>query len=472
MRFTSNDKSVKENSLHVTLQNRFGLLMLAWPIFLDQFLKVVLVNVDTLMLSGYSDQAVAAVGVSSQIILVTTFIYGCIGIGSQIMIAQLVGAKNMKRIQDVISAALCLATWFGLVLSLVFLFASKWMLSLLGSSGTFLDYAQTFLVGVGSITLFVCLQSTIVAILRSYGYVKYAVLVPIIINLLNLFGNYLLIYGNLGFPKLGVTGVVISTTVSNVIGFVLAIILLKQLLGYRLRCKELLFGKKQEMKNILNIGIPSSGETFSYNASMLLVTVMVTFLGETELTTKIYVQNITQFVTLFSISIGGATQILIGFLIGAGDQTAAYKRAFKNLRIGLVFTAVSSTLLFLLSDPLMRLFTENQSIITLSKSIFLLTIILEIVRTINIIIIGSLNAALDVRFPVYVAIVVMWFISIPLTYFFGLHTSLGLKGIWLGLIADEGIRSALMLYRWSSGVWKRKSLVHVSPKNLSEIDRG
>ena len=68
--------------------------MLAWPIFLDQLLKVVLINVDTFMLNSYSDQAVAAVGVSSQIILVTTFLYGCIGIGAQILIAQLSGAKS------------------------------------------------------------------------------------------------------------------------------------------------------------------------------------------------------------------------------------------------------------------------------------------------------------------------------------------------------------------------------------------
>jgi Na+-driven multidrug efflux pump len=105
--------------------------------------------------------------------------------------------------------------------------------------------------------------------------------------------------------------------------------------------------------------------------------------------------------------------------------------------------------------------------ITLSKSIFLLTIILEQVRTINIIVIGSLNAAVDVRYPVYVALVLMWFICIPLTYFLGFHTPLGLVGVWLWLIADEGIRSILMLYRWNSGVWRSKGLVSVI---LSKID--
>ncbi len=462
-----NNPAVKGNHLQSTLRNRFGLLMLAWPIFLDQLLKVVLVNVDTLMLSGYSNQAVAAVGVSSQIILVTTFLYGCIGIGAQIMIAQLAGAQNTKRIQDVISASLCLAAWFGLLLSLVFLFGSKLILSLLGSADYLLADAQIFLVGVGSISIFVCLQSTIVAILRSYGHVKYAVLVPIIINLLNLCGNYLLIYGKFGFPQLGVRGVVISTIFSNLFGLGLAILLLQHLLGFQIRLKELLFGNSKEMKSILKIGIPSSGENFSYNASMLLVTVMVTFMGAMELTTKIYVQNITQFVTLFSISIGGATQILIGFLIGAGEQDVAYKSGYKNLRVGLIFTAVISTLFYLLSDWLMGLFTDNQIIITLTKSIFLLTIVLEIVRTINIIIIGCLNAAVDVRFPVYVAIVVMWFICLPLTYFLGFYTSLGLIGIWLGLITDEAIRSVFMLYRWRSGVWKSKGLLGTEPRSAN-----
>ena len=438
------------------MKSRFGLLMLAWPIFLDQFLKVVLVNVDTLMLSRYSDQAVAAVGVSSQIILVTTFLYGCIGLGAQIMIAQLSGAKRTKRIQDVISSALSLAIWFGLIISLVFLLGSNWILSLIGSADYLLADAYTFLVGAGSISIFVCIQSTIVAILRSYGYVKYAVLVPIVINLLNLIGNYLFIFGNFGFPRLGVLGVVLSYIISNIMGLALAIFLLQHLLDYRIQFKNFLFSHNSERKNILKIGIPSSGEALSYNASMFLVTVMVTFLGEMELTTKIYVQNITQFVTLFSIAIGGATQIMVGYLIGAGEPEQSYKSAYKNLRLGMIFTAIFSLLIYLSSDSVMGIFTENESIISLAKYVFLLTIILELLRTINIIIIGSLNAAIDVRYPVYVALVVMWFISIPLSYFLGLHTSLGLIGIWIGLIADEGIRSILMLYRWNSGIWKRK----------------
>ena len=192
----------KEANLSLLLKNRFGLLMLAWPIFLDQLLKVVLINVDTFMLSSYSDQAVAAVGVSSQIILVTTFLYGCIGIGAQILIAQLSGAKSTGRIREVISSALCLATWFGLAISLGFVLGSNWILSLIGSADYLLTDATTFLVGAGSISVFVCIQSTIVAILRSYGFVKYAVIVPIVINLLNLVGNYLFIFGNFGFPRM------------------------------------------------------------------------------------------------------------------------------------------------------------------------------------------------------------------------------------------------------------------------------
>ena len=108
---------------------------------------------------------------------------------------------------------------------------------------------------------------------------------------------------------MGVSGVVLSYIISNVIGLVFAIVLLQHLLDYRIRFKDLLLGNNKEMKNILNIGIPSSGEALSYNASMFLVTIMVTFLGEMELTTKVYVQNIAQFVTLFSLAIGGATQM-------------------------------------------------------------------------------------------------------------------------------------------------------------------
>lgn len=106
----------------------------------------------------------------------------------------------------------------------------------------------------------------------------------------------------------------------------------------------------------------------------------------------------------------------------------------------------------------MQLFTGNQEIIALTKRLFLFSIFLELGRATNIIVISSLNATGDVRFPFICGIIVMWIVSLPFSYLLGVYAGLGLVGVWLAYIIDEGLRAVLMFRRWRSRVWTTKSM--------------
>jgi Na+-driven multidrug efflux pump len=105
------------------------------------------------------------------------------------------------------------------------------------------------------------------------------------------------------------------------------------------------------------------------------------------------------------------------------------------------------------------MFTDDPDIISVGAGIFLLSIVLEPGRTFNMVVINSLRAAGDARFPVLMGVCSMWGVSVPLAYLLGVHWGVGLLGVWIAFAVDEWLRGILMLLRWRSRVWEKKALV-------------
>jgi putative MATE family efflux protein len=297
------------------------------------------------------------------------------------------------------------------------------------------------------------------AIIRSYGYTKDAMYITIGMNVLNVIGNYLFIFGPFGIPVLGVEGVAYSTTVSRLLGFIVLMIVLFKRVPGALPFKRLLKIPMKHLKDLLKIGIPSAGEHLSYNGSQMVITYFIAILGTEALTTKVYAQNLMMFIFLFSVAISQGTQILIGHMVGAQRIEEAYQRCIKSLKIAIIISLFMAILFSFVSTPLMKIFTSNEEIIYLGSLLIYMTIILEPGRSFNLVVINALRATGDVKFPVYMGILSMWGVSVTLSYILGIHFGLGLIGIWISFIADEWLRGIIMLRRWKSRVWIRKTFI-------------
>jgi len=283
--------------------------------------------------------------------------------------------------------------------------------------------------------------------------------VTIVMNIFNVIGNFFVIFGPFGFPVLGVAGVAYSTAISRLLGFIALIFLLIKRSQGQLDYKSLFRYRKEHLKKILQIGVPSAGEQLSYNASQMVITYFVAQLGTIAITTKVYAQNIMMFIFLFSIAIGQGTQIMIGHMIGAGKQDEAYERGLKSLRISLIVSLGMAGLVFVFAKPLLGIFTDDLSIIKLGALLLFMTIILEPGRAFNLVMINSLRAAGDVKFPVYIGIIVMWGVGVTTAWFFAIYLGLGLTGIWISFICDEWLRGIFMLRRWKQRNWASMSFV-------------
>ena len=151
---------------------------------------------------------------------------------------------------------------------------------------------------------------------------------------------------------------------------------------------------------------------------------------------------------------------MIGRNVGAGEFDRAHQRGMRTMVIGIIASVTICLLTYLFIEPIMGIFTSNTEVIEIAKGVFLVEIVLETARAVNMILVGSLNASGDVKFPLICSLIVLWVISLPFSYSLAIVLKFGLIGVWIAYAIDEALRSVLMIYRWHSGVWKTKSVVH------------
>ncbi|WP_424685346.1 MATE family efflux transporter [Enterococcus sp.] len=444
------------------------LLFLSWPIFIELFLRVVIGNINVWMIGHYSEPAVAAVGAANQLLNLTVFIYGFITVGTQIIIAQLIGAKRKAEIKTVINTALLGSVVIGVLISLAFIFFADPLLHFMNLDQELIEIGRNYLQIYGGSLFISSLTSVVIAVMRSHGFTQPALLVPMTASILAVIGNYFALYSPFGLPNFGVTGLAASSVFGNTIGLLIAVILLKKYIGFSIfdfRPKQV---SKDYIKKILTYGMPSSGESLSYQGAQIVVTMIVASLGSSVLVAKSYITAISQFVYLVANALGQGNQIMIGRNVGAGEFEKAHKRGIRTMIIGVFASLIICILTFIFIEPIMGIFTTNQEVIDISRGVFLVEIVLETVRAVNIILVGSLNASGDVKFPLLCSLLVLWVISLPFSYAMAIPAHLGLIGVWIAYAIDEGLRSILMIYRWHSGVWRSKAVVNAPTPEFPE----
>ncbi|MDP4146481.1 MAG: MATE family efflux transporter [Bacillota bacterium] len=439
-----------------------NLINLTWPIFVETFLYMLLGNVDTLMLSRYSGDAVAAVGVSNQLMNMMIIMFAIISVGTSILSAQYLGAGRKKDASKVTLVSLLVNLLFGIILSIVMLIFSHTLLRLMNLPENLMGYGTQFLSIVGGTLVIQALLMTITAIVRSHGHTKISMYISIGMNILNIIGNYILIFGHLGFSPMGVRGSATSTSISRVIGLIILTVILFAKIEKDISMKLLSPFPTYILRNLFRIGIPSAGEQISYSLSQIAVTYFVSSLGTQALTTRVYVQNIVMFVYLFAVAIGQGTSILVGHLVGANDNDEAYHNCFRSLKYALVISLAIGTIFAIFRVPLLHIFTMDKEIIALGGIILIIDLILEPGRATNLVVIGSLKAAGDVKFPVSMGILSMWGISVVLSYLLGIKFGFGLIGIWIASASDEWFRGIFMIWRWKTKRWEKMSFVKAS----------
>ena len=213
-------------------QNRGALPMvkLTLPIAMEQFFRILVSSVDTMMLSSYSNDAVAAVGLVSQYVFFLNLLFAVISTGCSIVLAQYIGAqKSKKELNQIAQASTLMITLLSVFLMLLVFFGFKPLLKCYQLDDAVRAYAFKYFIIFGGIFCFFNAFSSLQgAILRSYGYTSEAMIVSIIGNIVNVIGNALSLYGWFGLPILGVPGVACASGMAMLVSSVLLAIIIRR----------------------------------------------------------------------------------------------------------------------------------------------------------------------------------------------------------------------------------------------------
>ncbi len=436
-----------------------GLLALSWPILVENLIRISLSSVDVFMLSGYSEKAVAAVGLINQFIFFLQLLYLMVASGAGILISQYLGARKERDAGLVSLGSLQLVFLFSVVLSVWMSLSANAILNLYKLDADVHRFAWQFLTIYGSTSVFVALGIVFSTILRTYGYTYQPMIVNIIALFLNVAGNYVAIYGPFGLPVFGVPGVAWSTAASQAIACLIMIIMVIRHHDIHIPFRQILKISGKVIRQILSIGVPSAGENISYNVGQIVIMGMIAALGTEAMAATVYSLTLLRYVFITSISIGNGAQIKVGYLVGAGRQDEAHRKVYRYFLVGFLISLSLVIVTKIAQVPLVHLFTNNETVQGLVYMVLIVALIHEPGRAFNVIIIPALKGAGDVRFPVYVGMIFMWGIGVVFAYIFGIALQWGLLGIWIALAADEWIRGLVIFFRWHNGGWRNKCMV-------------
>ena len=415
--------------------------------------------VDTVMLSQYSDNSVAAVGVVNQLIMFAFLIFEVINIGTSVLCSQYLGARMHKNMVQVVGVSLILNLAFGLFVSAILHYGATFLLSMMGLRSELMEYGVSYMKIVGVFAFFQAISLTISASLRSANKAVYPMMVTVVVNILNIIGNYSLIFGKFGMPALGVEGAAISTAFARGVSMVILFVILFRKHIPRFPLSYFCPFPFVELKNLLKIGVPSAGENMSYSFSQVVLTYFINMLGNEALATRTYVVNIVMFVYLFAIAMAQGGAICIGHLIGEKKPHAAFLMGKYVMKKSVMITVMLSCILALSGHAIFGWLTSNPDIIRMGATILIIDVLLEIGRPINIFATNALRAAGDVNYPFYVGLVVQWSVAVGVGYLFGFPFGWGICGMWVAFLLDENIRGFIFVRRWYGMKWVNKSFI-------------
>ena len=440
----------------ITVAGRqFSLLQMTWPVFIELLLQMLVGSIDQIMLSQYNDTAVAAVGNANQIMTTLILSFNMICLAATILLSQFLGARQEKKAEQIYTLAVGLNLVISLILSALLLVYADAILRLMQVPAEAMAEAKSYLIITTLSLPCQAMMLTFSAFLRAHAKMLVIMCSTALINIMNVIGNAVFIYGIGPVPSLGAAGAAVSTSICRTAGMLFMICaFFRAIPGVRISIRQLRPFPKDILKRFLYIGLPSGGEGLSYNLSQSTSLIFVNMMGTYAVTTRMYTVMLSQICYMLINAVSQSAAIIIGYCIGAQDLEQADRQNWWVLKVFVPISVILTVILAVFARPLFGLFSSDPQVIALGQQVFLVEILLELGRCFNIVLVRNLQATGDVAFPVGIGICSQWIIGVGIAYLLGIHWGLGLVGIWIAFMLDENLRAAIFVVRWKKGKWR------------------
>lgn len=421
-------------------------LRLALPVVAVQVGMMLMGVVDTMMVGRVSAEALAAVALG------TLYFHGvtAFGVGTLLaldpLVAQAVGARDPPTVARAVQRGLVLAAVLSVPLALAMLPAGG-VLRALGQPEAVLPFAAGYVRASAPGTLpflaFVVLRQT----LQAMGHTRAIVATIVVANVANVVLNWALIFGRLGAPALGPVG---SAWASTACRWLMAVLLVA---GAWTRLRPTLRPWRRgavrpgALGRIAWLGLPIAAQQLLEFGAFGTVGLLMGRLGTAAMAGHQTALNLAALTFMVPLGIGAAAAVRVGHAVGAGDAPAMRRAAGTALVCGVGFMATSACVLLGAPLALARLYTADAAVLAVAGSLIPLAGIFQVFDGVQVVSLGILRGAGDVRAPTVINVVGFWVIGLPLGVWLGLHTPAGPRGLWWGLVAGLAAVSAILAVR-------------------------
>lgn len=432
-----------------------NLFFMSLPIFVELLLQLLVGNIDQMMVSRVSQQSVASIVNANQIMNLVIIVLSMAATAATVILSQYLGAEDKANSSRTCMVSILMITVVSLLSTLLVFAGYKPLYKALRVPEEIFDEASLYLLIVGACITVQGLYLIFSAIIRAFAMMKEVMIVSIVMNVMNIIGNAILINGWFGMPRLGAVGAAVSTDISKLVGLGLMILLFVKRTNVKLGLRFLKPFPVQIMKKLCLLAVPSGVESFSYNMSQMCILGIVNSFGTMVTVTKGYCSIFANLAYVYAMAIASATQIVLGYLIGAKKIDLIQKRVNATQKVALAACVGLAVLLFLGSNYIFLIFTDDPEIIALGRRILFIEIFLEIGRAVNIVMTKCLIAVGDAVTPTVVGVSFQWGVAFVGAWVFGIIFGWGLEGVWVAMAIDECLRGLIFAVHFKKERWKK-----------------
>lgn len=422
-------------------------LRLGVPIAIGQLGVIILGFADTLMVGRYSTDALAASAFVNNLFTLFTFLLMGYSYGLTPIVSALFGQGKQAEAGEQLKPALLSGTVFCLLLMAVWGIAF-FNLEHFGQPDELLPLIRPYFLVILVSMIFVMLYNELRQFTDGLTHTTLGMYTLMIGNALNIVGNWLLIYGPGPFPEMGLLGAGIATLIARVLMVVLMVAALWWKKGYApyregfARCRASLDGMQAIVRASLPIAIQMGLECAAFTMSA----VMAGWVGKVELAAYQVMVTIGTLGFLLYYSFGAGTSIRVANFYGQHDRTNVFHAGAAGRNLLFLMAACSSLLIYLLAEPLIRVFTTDTAVIAISLSLIPFLVLYQFADAMQICYANILRGTGHVLAMVRIAIISYLIVNIPAAFILGFSLGWGVKGIFLAFFI--GLFTAATLFFW------------------------
>ena len=430
------------------------LIKLTIPLLIEQFLTMAVGMADTMMVSHAGEAAISGVSLVDMINNLIIVLFAALATGGAVVVSQYLGAREQKKADESSGQLILLSAILGIVVgALCILFARPLIRVCYGSIDEDVFEAGVLYLQITSLSYpFLALYNAGAALYRSMGNSQISMRVSILMNVINVVGNAICVFGF----GMGVDGVAWPSVVSRATAAII-ILMCCYRKGQMLTVPMTARLDGRLAKRILGIGIPSAFENSLFQAGRILVVSMISTFGTVQIAANAVANNLDGMGCIPGQAISLAMIAVVGRCVGASDNEQAVYYTRKLLLWAYVAMGIFNGAILILLRPIVGIYALSGE--TMELAILLVRIhagCAIVMWPASFVLPNALRAANDVRFTMVVSILSMAVWRLGFSYLLGVQMGYGAVGVWIAMVVDWVCRVTCFIVRFRSGAWKTK----------------